>query len=144
MIRTHLLILGTVALAGAILLSGCTTADDYRTAAPGRLTMSAQWIDGQHMDVTLRNVGGTSMSPSGSNMTISGPNGTMMPVHWNQMAPMIDPGQSVNFELHSMMMSDGTVGMTMDHAMAGDHMAMPPGDYMLRMGATSAHAMLGG
>ena len=135
--RRTILILATVSIVGAILLSGCTTMDDYRTASPAKLDASARWMDGQHVDVTLRNVGGTSLNPSGTNMTLVAPNGTTMPVHWNQMAPTIDPGKSVNFELHAMMMDDGTMGLTMDHAMAGTHMPMPSGDYMLRVGTTT-------
>lgn len=131
-------------LVGGILLSGCTTTDG-RPAMPGVLTMSAAWTDdGQHMNVVLRNVGGTSMSLSGMNMTMMGPDGAILPIHWNGMAPMLDPGKSVSFELHSMIMADGTMGMTMDHAMAGDHMRMDPGDYMVRMGSANTHAMLGG
>lgn len=123
-------------LAGS-LLSGCT-APDKTTATPADLRMSATWTDdGQHMDVDLRNAGGTSMNLGGMNMTMTAPNGTMIPIHWSGMAPMLGPGKSMSFELHSMMMQDGTMGMTMDHAMAGTHMPMPSGDYMLRIGSTT-------
>lgn len=144
MSRKHVVVLGVVALSAASLLSGCTTMDDYRQATPGELRMSAAWTeDGQHMNVQLRNVGGTSLALGNMNMSMTGPDGTPLSVHWNGMAPQLDPGKSMSFELHSMRMQDGTMGMTMDHAMAGDHMQMEPGDYTIRMGTASAHAVLG-
>lgn len=130
-----------VSLAG-VALSGCVTGRTRDDATPGELQMSATWADAQHMTVNLRNVGGSPMPLSGtSNMQLSGPNGTL-PIHWNGMAPTLAPGESRSFELHAMHMDNGTMGMTMDHAMAGAHMPMPAGDYMLRMGGKTAVATL--
>lgn len=130
-----------LAAAASVLLAGCVGAPDL-AASPGELQLSATWQDGEHMMVDVRNVGGTPVSLAGmGSMHLTGPNGTM-PLHWSGMAPTLAPGESRMFELHAMHMEDGTMGMTMDHAMAGTHMPMPPGDYMLRMRDATATATL--
>lgn len=130
------------ALGLPIVLAGCIGGPS-REAAPGKLELSATWRDAQHLDVSVKNVGGSPMSLGGTSMMqLTGPNGTM-PIHSNGMGPTLAPGESRGFDLHAMHMSDGTMGMTMDHAMAGDHMPMPMGDYMLRMGDATAMATLG-
>lgn len=137
-VRSTILLLASVA---GIALSGCVSGTD-RAAAPGELQLRADWQDAQHMTVNVKNVGGSPMSLAGTgNMQVTGPNGTM-PLHWNGMAPTLAPGEGRSFDLHAMHMDDGTMGMTMDHAMAGTHMPMPPGDYMLRMGGQTAVARL--
>lgn len=132
-------LLGAV-LASGFLLSGCLGyASD---PSPGELRLSATWLDSQHMRVTATNVGESSLPLSGmNNMQLTGPNGTM-PLHWNGMAPTLAPGESRVFELHAMHMEDGTMGMTMDHTMAGSHMPMPLGAYTLRLSGESAVATL--
>lgn len=128
-------------LAAGIALSGCVGSPE-REAAPGELQLRAAWQDAQHLTVNVKNVGGSPMALAGmSSMQLTGPNGTM-PLHWNGMAPTLGPGESRTFELHAMHMADGTMGMTMDHAMAGSHMPMPPGDYVLRMSGKTATASL--
>lgn len=134
-----------LALAGiaSVALSGCVGGAD-RPASPGELRLAVSWEDAQHLNVNVKNVGGSPLSLSGmDNMQVTGPEGTM-PLHWNGMAPTLMPGEARIFDLHSMHMADGTMGMTMDHAMAGSHMAMPPGDYMLRIGEKTAMATLEG
>ena len=129
---TGVLLLALGVSLAAVALSGCVESRT-RDASPGELQLSATWQDAQHMMVNVKNVGGSPMPLSGmTNMQMTGPNGTM-PLHWNGMAPTLAPGESRSFELHTMHMDDGTMGMTMDHAMAGTHMPMPPGDYLLRM-----------
>lgn len=116
--------------------------DSTREPTPGEAQLSAKWQNSQHMMVTVKNVGGSPMPLSGMNsMELVGPNGTM-PLHWSGMAPTLAPGESRTFELHAMHMDDGTMGMTMDHAMAGSHMPMPPGDYMLKMSGKTTMATL--
>lgn len=126
----------------AVALSGCVGAPE-RTPSPGELQLSASWRDAQHMQVDVTNVGGMPMGLSGmENLQVTGPEGRMS-VHWNGMAPTLAPGESRSFELHAMHMDDGTMGMTMDHAMAGAHMPMPAGDYLVHMGGKTALATLG-
>lgn len=137
---TAFLAAGVIALG---LLSGCVTAE-YREPKPGALALTAAWRDAEHLDVTVRNVGGSPVALSGMEMMqLTGPDGTMELV-WNGMAPTLAPGESRAFDLHAMRMADGTMGMTMDHAMAGDHMPMPKGDYMFRMGDARVPVTLGG
>lgn len=130
--------------AAALALAGCA-GTPQRAVTPGELALTATWRDAQHMDVTVKNVGGSSMPLSGMDaMQLTAPNGTRMPIHWSGAAPTLAPGESRAFDLHAMRMADGTMGMAMDHTMAGDHVPMPMGDYVLHMGNATAAAMLGG
>lgn len=138
--RASIVLLLTGVTFAAVLLSGCVGGEE---ASPGELQLAASWQDAQHMSVNVKNVGGSPMPLSGMGMMeVTGPDGAM-PLHWNGMAPTLAAGESRSFELHAMHMQDGTMGMTMDHAMAGDHMPMPTGDYMLRMGDATTMARLG-
>lgn len=141
---TRLALLVGLLVLGGIALSGCIQSTTTPSnASPGTLRATAAWTDAEHLTIDVRNVGGSNYPMAGEGMmNLTGPNGTM-PIHWNGAAPTLAPGQSVQFELHAMMMPDGTMGMTMDHA-HGEHMPMPMGDYMLRIGDATAHAMLGG
>lgn len=124
-------------------LGGCITRPDP-DPTPGRLLLRASWQDAQHLNVNVRNVGGSPVPLGGmDSMALTGPDGAT-PLHWSGMAPTLAPGEGRSFDLHAMHMADGTMGMTMDHAMAGDHMPMPMGEYTLRVGGATAHAMLGG
>jgi hypothetical protein len=125
----------------AVFGAGCI-AGPYREATPGELALSASWQDSTHLDVGVKNVGGSPMPLGGTDgMRLTGPDGTM-PLHWNGMAPTLAPGESRQFDLHAMHMVDGTMGMTMDHAMAGEHMPMPSGDYLLSIGGATSLATL--
>lgn len=135
---------GAVFLAAGLVLGGCIGGGG-RERTPGELRVTAAWRGAEHLDVSVKNVGGSPMPLGGSDgMRLTAPNGTALPIHWSGMAPTLSPGETRTFELHAMQMPDGTRGLAMDHAMAGNHMSMPEGEYTFRMGSAAARATVTG
>lgn len=126
----------------ALAVGGCVAGGPRREATPGEIQLTASWLDAEHLAVHAKNIGGSPVSLAGADvMRLTGPNGAL-PFHWNGMGPTLAQGEERSFEIHAMHMADGTVGMTMDHAMTGHHMAMPMGDYTLYVAGTSVTATL--